>query len=89
MSYQAVICNFYDYLEHFATLREQIEIRFLTSDGKTHSVSTKILDIQQSTEGEFIVIQVTPERIRLDHLLSVGGIEAGKFPACALPSSGA
>lgn len=87
MEYRPIDCNFYDYVEHFATLRKKITIKYSLPDSSLKSVSTIITDTQQKEDGEYILIKGEPGEIRMDYLVSLDEIEASSFSQCQLPSS--
>ena len=70
--YQPISCSFHDVLEASATLRKNVEIRFLQDDGSAETIHAVIQDIYTQDRAEFIKLN-NSQSIRLDRLISVDG----------------
>lgn len=71
-NYQPISCSFHDVLEASATLRKNVEIRFLQENGSSETIHAVILDIYTQDRAEFIKLD-SNQSIRLDQLISVDG----------------
>lgn len=85
--YQPVNCAFHDYLEHFATLKQGITIVYKQGD-ELMTLSNKIItNLSGGRNGEYLHFfeAGVEQKIRLDDLISVGGIQLSDFSesACA------
>ena len=70
--YSPIYCGFHDYLEHYATRKQYIQIQYFDSINafrNTHSIIKHIYSIK----GEEFLELVSGEKIRLDKLISVNG----------------
>ncbi|MDG1914453.1 MAG: Rho-binding antiterminator [Crocinitomix sp.] len=79
--YQPINCVFHDYLEHFATLRRPIKIRF-NLNGLEVSISKAIIyDLTGGRKGEYVHFKNdnTDLKVRMDHIISINNIEAKTF----------
>lgn len=71
--YTPISCNFYDYLEAWATKRNLVDIQYRDLEGQVQETSTYIDDLINQKGEEFMVL-ANGLKIRLDYLLSVNGI---------------
>ncbi|MFT5820352.1 MAG: transcriptional antiterminator Rof (Rho-off) [Crocinitomix sp.] len=79
--YQPINCEFHDYLEHFATLRCPITLRYQLN-GKATTVSKAIIyDLTGGRNGEYAHIKndTLDLKVRMDHIISIDAIEAKSF----------
>ena len=79
--YQPINCVFHDYLEHFATLRKPITVRYLSNGLETSMSDAIIYDLTGGRNGEYAhfknsTLDIT---IRMDHIISIDNIEATTF----------
>lgn len=79
--YQPINCNYYDYMEHYATLRKPITIRFTEDEQVIELNQTIIQNLSGGRNGEFIHVNIDgkEKRIRMDHIISVDDVEAKQF----------
>jgi len=73
-SYEPIDCSFHDRLESWATLRSTTTIRYLDRAGVEVEVRARIADLYTRDGVEYLQTDGGLE-IRLDHLVSVDGIE--------------
>lgn len=71
-AYIPINCNYYDKLEAWAILKEEVKIHFLDSDGSEKELKGRIVDFFIKEKAEFMKL-ADEQEIRLDHLLSVNG----------------
>lgn len=71
-SYIPISCDFYDYLEAFATVRKQVVIKFY-EDGQLTVMSTKIRDLYCKEKVEYLITD-QDSTIRLDQIAEVNGV---------------
>jgi len=80
--YRPVDCGFYDHLEHFATLREKIDVVYKENDRIKTIKEAIISDLSGGRNGEFVHLNRDEHIIRADFLISVGGINLDDFNHC-------
>lgn len=69
--YSPISCTFHDYIEHFITLRKNVDVKFLEYNSEKQ-VSSKILETYTSpTKEEFMILEDYPIEIRLDKVISI------------------
>ena len=78
-TYQPINCAFHDVLESVAVLRTPALIHFLDDDGVAASLQSRIADVYSHDGAEFLRLP-SGERIRLDQLLSIDGVQLASFP---------
>ena len=71
--YIPINCSFYDQLEAWATLKEEVQIEFKDDSGKTESISGLIIDFLVREKVEYLQLKDGKE-IRLDHIMKVNGV---------------
>ncbi len=77
-SYQPISCDFHSELELRALRRKPVEIRYRNDEGTEVSVTAEIADLYTRNSEEFLLLPDGHE-IRLDHLVSVDGLELKNF----------
>lgn len=80
--YQPISCTFYDFIEHFATLRKEIIIQYKETDVSITSLTSIILDTQSNKDGEFMIIKDLKHPIRLDKIISLDGKFLSDYQFC-------
>ncbi|MEO0894911.1 MAG: Rho-binding antiterminator [Bacteroidota bacterium] len=70
--YIPINCNYYDKLEAWATLRQQVEIVLLDDSGKENKASGLIADLFIKDKAEYLKLK-SGQEIRLDRIYSVNG----------------
>lgn len=73
-AYRPINCNYYDKLEAWATLRQDVDIHFLDESGKEHHAHGRIIDLFIKEKAEHLKL-ANGQEIRLDYLLAVNGEE--------------
>lgn len=69
--YSPISCTFHDYIEHFITLRQNVDVKFLENNLEK-IVNSKILETYTSqTKEEFMKLEKYPNEIRLDNIISI------------------
>ena len=82
--YQPIDCSFYDYLEHYTTLRARIKVVYHSVENKIIQIeNARIVNLTGGRNGEYVHLE-TPETpknivIRMDYLISVGEAKAASF----------
>ena len=72
--YKPIDCNFYDYIEHFATTGQQIEFIYLDKQFEEVTIQTRIMDTENRGQlGEFILVEAVPDPIRMDRIIAIDG----------------
>ncbi len=75
--YIPINCSFYDQLEAWATLKEEVQIEFRDDSGKTENISGLIIDFLVREKVEYLQLKDGKE-IRLDHIMRVNGVSLPK-----------
>lgn len=74
MEYTPIDCNYYDRLEAHATLRQRVQIDYLSEAGESQVLeSALIVDLQTRNKYEFMILD-SGQEIRLDRLVAVNGV---------------
>lgn len=68
--YQPIDCGLYDYLERWATLKQDLIIYYTTSQIDKQEISAKITTLKTSNKEEFLILD-NGIHIRLDHITSI------------------
>jgi len=71
-SYIPINCNYYDLLEHYATLGEEVVVVFRSESGGEEQEFARIVDLYTRQGVEYMKLADGTE-IRLDQLISVAG----------------
>lgn len=69
-NYKPIDCNYYDLLEHFATLAQPVAIRYQAPDAGEQLKTAVIKDLQARQGIEYMLLDDGTE-FRLDWLISV------------------
>ncbi|GAB5519005.1 MAG: hypothetical protein RhofKO_12560 [Rhodothermales bacterium] len=80
--YTPIDCGFYDVLEANAVRRRTIEIVYINGDGEQH-ITDRIVDLQAREHGEFMIL-ASGQEVRLDALVTVGGVARPGVAACSI-----
>jgi len=79
--YKPISCVFYDYIEHYALRKEQVEIAI--RDGENERLlKTKILDTKSENKVEYILVENEKEWIRMDLILRINEHKLSDFNRC-------
>ena len=70
--YEPIACGFHDRLEHWAIRREPVEVVWRALETE-RSATSRIVDVWAQGGADYLKLE-TGERIRLDRLVSVGGV---------------
>ncbi len=79
--YIPVNCAFHDYLEHFATIRETVSVKYF-QENKEQRAEGVIIDLSGGRNGEFIHLSAVggvEKIIRMDYILSINDITQTDF----------
>ena len=68
--YQRINCDYYDYLEAWATLRTPCHITYFTETGTTAQTTGLIKDLFVDNHAEFMLLD-TGLTLRLDRLITI------------------
>jgi Rho-binding antiterminator len=71
--YLPIDCSFYDRLEHYATLKSYIQIRFNDTQNQIIETRDRIVDLVQKDKVEYLILESYDKPIRLDELMEVDG----------------
>ncbi len=75
-NYQPIDCNFYDNFEAAIVQRRTVDLVYLAANGSPISATTRLKDLKTHRIEEFVQL-ASGEWLRLDRIVSVGGVEAG------------
>lgn len=78
--YSPVNCEFHDVLEHHATKRAAVRVRFRDEAGAQHERDAVITDVFARDGADFLSLD-TGETVRLDRVVDVDGVKLAEFPA--------
>lgn len=80
-NYQPIDCGYFDYMEHYATLKKPITIRYFENEDIVELKHQVIINISGGRNGEYIHVRIngTEQKIRMDKIISVDGVEAANF----------
>ena len=73
LDYRPIHCGFHDRLESLAVRGTRCEVVFRDARGDARTVTTRVLDVFAEGREEFAVLE-SGEKVRLDRLVSVGGV---------------
>ena len=73
-NYQPIDCNLYDYIEHFATLRQVVRINYESVHGTSIVLLARITDTHTTTQKEEFLLLDNGSSIRLDRLIQLDQI---------------
>lgn len=68
--YKPIDCNYYDLLEHFATLGQPVAVRY-QAPGEPEQLKTAVIKDLQARQGVEYMLLDDGTELRLDWLLSV------------------
>ncbi len=80
--YVPISCSFYDFIEHFATLKKEVLIRFINAEGQAAQVKSRIVTTKNNKDGEFILLEKEAQLIRLDQLIAIEDKELKDYTTC-------
>lgn len=72
--YKRISCNLYDELEHYATFKKRLRVRYKVNEEQEQEEEMIIVNFKTTKEAEYL-INSEGMAIRLDHLLLVEEIE--------------
>ena len=72
--YKPIDCSLHDRLESAATLRHPVRIIYRDADGEQHQTEDRIVDVF-AKDGQEFAKTADGTLIRLDHLVSVDGVD--------------
>lgn len=78
--YSPVNCEFHDVLEHHATKRATVRVRFRDEAGAQQERDAVITDVFARDGADFLSLD-TGETVRLDRVVDVDGVKLAEFPA--------
>lgn len=78
MDYQPINCSFHDVLLDNATKKKYHKIQYFTDLHEFITTDSIIKDVFTENKEEFLVL-ITDEVIRLDKIVSVGGVFQPKY----------
>lgn len=82
--YQPVNCNFYDLIEHFATLRKKISIQYYSENGSKITEDAVIKTTLNRNKEEFMILASGTE-VRMDRIIALDKHFLSDFaPSCDL-----
>ncbi len=81
--YEPISCTYYDYIEHFAVLKQVVHIRYYGDDGNPKELDTVILDtLNKKEEGEFIILNNLDHPLRMDRIISINEHILADYKSC-------
>lgn len=72
-AYHPISCGFHDELQLFALRKKAVPIVYRKTDGEVATIESTISDLYTREKEEFLLLP-SGEEIRLERLVSVGGI---------------
>lgn len=78
--YKPVNCGFYDFFEHFATLREKVTITYVLGE-EIKKRQGIITDLTGGRAGEYLHLKTSTEEIklRMDYIIAINDIKAADY----------
>ena len=73
--YRPISCVFYDYIEHYATRREEVEFVYRDEHSVEQTIRTVILNTEVENKIEFVHLSTPPTRLRMDRIVRIAGRE--------------
>lgn len=70
--YQPISCDYVDIIEHLATIRKEVEVKYLDESGDSVIQNDILVTWENDGKAEFLITK-TGSRIRLDHIISLDG----------------
>jgi Rho-binding antiterminator len=80
--YKAISCTYYDYIEHYATLRQVVNIQYKDEADQLQSIQNIILDTKNDGKAEYIIVKDMEQPIRLDKLVSIEDKKLADYWEC-------
>jgi Rho-binding antiterminator len=80
--YAPISCDFYDWIEHYATKKEWVTIKYKDAQGEEQTVQRLILTTLTQVDGEYLLLNADLPPIRLDRLISIEDQMLANFQAC-------
>ncbi|MGK0388608.1 MAG: Rho-binding antiterminator [Maribacter sp.] len=80
--YKAISCTYYDYIEHYATLRQMVNIQYKDEANQLQSIQSIILDTKNNGKAEYIIVKDMEQPIRLDNLVSIEDKKLADYWEC-------
>lgn len=80
--YTPISCDFYDWIEHYATKKQVVTIRFKDANNQEQTARCKILTTSTAPDGEYLYFNAGVPSIRLDHLIAIEDQLLANFQAC-------
>lgn len=81
-TYKAISCTYYDYVEHYATLRQVVDILYKDEADKIQSIKSIILDTKNDGNAEYMIVKDVEQPIRLDKLISIADKKLADYWEC-------
>lgn len=82
--YKAINCSYYDYIEHFAVLRQVVHIQYLNDSDESSSIKSIILDTKNDGHAEYMIVKNLDQPIRLDRIISIEDKVLADYSNCKL-----
>jgi Rho-binding antiterminator len=80
--YKAISCTYYDYIEHYATLKQMVNIQYKDEANQLQSIQSIILDTKNNGKAEYIIVKDMEQPIRLDNLVSIEDKKLADYWEC-------
>ena len=77
--YKPISCSFHDYIEHFITLRKNVDVVFYKNGIETKRTSRILETYTSPTKEEFMKLEFYQEEIRLDDIISIDKYSLNEF----------
>lgn len=75
-NYKPISCDYVDYIEHLATLKQEVVLQY-SDDGKLKVKSKDKITTWKNEAGIEYLFTESGLKIRLDHLVSINGLGPG------------
>ncbi|MCB0687094.1 MAG: hypothetical protein KDC53_11230 [Saprospiraceae bacterium] len=79
--YIPISCSFYDHLEAWATLKEEVNITFKNELDEYRGISGIIMDFTIMNQAEYLILQ-SGLQIRLDRIIEINNLKIQDFKKC-------
>ena len=76
-----ISCVFYDWIEHYATKKEVVEIRINTPEGE-QLIRSRILDTRAEKGKEYILLENNQEWLDLSYLIAINEHKLSDLEDC-------
>lgn len=80
--YKPISCVYYDFIEHYATRKEIVNITMKGKGAHPVELKSRILDTKTEGQIEYLLLDETKEWIRMDHIISLNEHKLSDYQDC-------